>query len=218
METETSERFKQVDKRIDDLRSFFSSMGTIAAAVFGTLAIIFAWNLNTEKKELREFRKEVKQEIKIALGQYAAPPKMEMFAYSGEPISGQDIVATIQRDKYGDLYLQFNYVAKNTGGSKSGEISTKIYTKAPLDLGSKSTDESNYKYEAHFSPESNDPSVFPAGLSIGWTTDVYLTNLKPPSPGKYPVLIKIYYGKGKISRFPFNLIIEEYNIEDPPNK
>jgi hypothetical protein len=78
----------------------------------------------------------------------------------------------------------------------------KVYSKEPVHLGAPSTDESLYKFESYVDPDDFTGSDIPGGnYSSEFTLRVNLNG--GLSPGQYPILMKVYYGKEKVAQTEF---------------
>ena len=177
--------------------------GGVIVAVLG---LVFAWNLNSEKEDIRRFKDEVKADLRLE----SRPPKLELLTLAREPLKDHRLPATIIRDSDTNKFkLRFYCILLNTGGSPSGPMSTKVYTRDPLVLRTSSTDEIEFAYEVFFSPSENNPSEIAAGVSVNWPVSVFLKVEKFPPPGEYPVLIKFFYGTDKQTRAEFKVIVEK---------
>lgn len=206
MDKETASHIEQLNKRIDDLRTFFSSLVAAGGVIVAVLGLVFAWNLDSEKDDIRRFKEEVKTDLRLK----SRPPKLEFLTPDREPLKDHKLQATIIRDSdTKEFKLRFDFILANIGGSPSGPMSVKVYTRDPLVLEPSSTDEREFAYELFFQPSSNDPSEIAAGVSVNWRMNVSLKVEKSPPPGEYPVLIKFFYGTDKQTRAEFKVIVEK---------
>lgn len=107
----------------------------------------------------------------------------------------------------GSLSLRFDYAIKNMGMSPSGPLNEKIYISGPIKFNHLSIDEPKFKYETYAPQKVHDPSEIPGGnYTIQYTLTIGIENKQIPPKGKYPILLKLYYGKGKLICANFNLI------------
>jgi hypothetical protein len=72
-----------------------------------------------------------------------------------------------------------------------------------------STDEHKYKYETYINPKSLEPSVLPGG---GYSSEYYFyfyldNSTHPPPDGKHHLMLKLYYGKGRMNKAAFSGVI-----------
>ena len=126
----------------------------------------------------------------------------------GDPIAGVAVPGRVEVDEEGDTFLSFDYIIANTGGSPSGPLYMKLYTGPEVELnGGASTDEPAFAHEAHFPPESNDPSELPSGVASNWTTTAVLTGSVPGPGTRSQAMIKFFYGKSEITRTEFMLVV-----------
>ncbi|MFI5330897.1 MAG: hypothetical protein ACHQ2F_07660 [Desulfobaccales bacterium] len=131
-----------------------------------------------------------------------------MLGENGNPLEKQDIKAKIIKEDDGTVKFTYNYAFKNEGMSSSGPINEKIYISDPIKLNHRSSDEPKYKYETYTHHKSMDPDEIPGGnYVIQYTQTIGTENKEIPPSGKYPVLLKVYYGKGKLVCANFNLVL-----------
>jgi len=210
-------KFLHTETRLNDLRNWTIGIFAAGATIFGVLAIVFTWNVNAEKQELRVFRDRISEEVNKELGKVSEKPKMEMLTQNREPLAGKTILGKVAlRDIKNDdgtltkfFQLEFSFIVQNIGDARTGPIYTKVYSVSPIVLSGDASDEPDYEYETHISPELNDPSEFPAGVSTFWLTTVELYQDSKPKVGEYPCLVKIYYGKKEVESAAFTLKIIE---------
>ena len=209
MEEDIKNRFESIErlidhteKRFDDIKWYFGGAATLFTIGFGVLTILLSWNYKSERDGLRDYERD----LKVEMGKIDVPADLEILSINGLPLAGQEVVATADRDKEGWVILHLDHILKNKGGVSTGPMFIKIYANAPLNFGSRSTDESDYKYETYLY-KNLDPNDLPGGVSMNYVDDFTLQK-EMPSAGKYKSLIKVYYGKGKVVRAPFILILQ----------
>ena len=78
MSTELNDKWDYLNKRLDDQKTFLALLVSIGGIVFAVLAIVFTWNVASEKIEIREFKKEAVREIREELGKTTQPPKITL--------------------------------------------------------------------------------------------------------------------------------------------
>lgn len=196
---EFEKRLVSTEKRIDDMKWFMGGFTGFFTIIFGVLTILVNLNLNSEKSALREFQRDLKSE----LGKVEVPPQLELLGQDKQALTNQEIPIIVRIDEYGTQVLILTHVLRNVGKSLSGPLYEKIYTKAPLELNSNSTDEPKFDYEEYFDPSRLTPNEIPGNYSTQWTLRVALKGSEKPPPGKYPVLAKVFYGKGQVVQAPF---------------
>lgn len=189
-------RLTLIDKRFDDVKWFFGSVSLILSVV----AIMAGYNYNNERARLDASVKEFKEEI----GKLELPPDLEVLANNGQPVAGQEVMARLDT-REGRLVLSYNYVLRNVGSGPTGPMWVKAYASDPVQLINDSSDEPRFKYESVITSKYLEPSELPGKLSSQRDLHLYLQR-KPP-PGKYPILMKHYYGKGKVVASSFTLVI-----------
>jgi hypothetical protein len=201
-------RIDSITARLDEQRFYLGSGAIIFTVVFGVLTIVLAWNtsnerdaltteVTNEKAELRDF----KAELLKSFGK-AESPDLKLLSDNSAPLDGQELPTTFQSGKKNTPQIRFGYIVENVGNGATDAMWEKIYTKEPLVLGDRSSDEVQYNYEAIIYPADLDPSVMPGGgFSFRWTTDLDVTFAQRWTVGKkYDALLKVYYGKGKMAQ------------------
>jgi hypothetical protein len=203
MDDELKARFEDVDKRLaladrrfDDVKWFFGSVSLILSVV----AIIAGYNYNNERARLDASVKEFKEEI----GKLELPPELEVLGNTGQPVAGQEVMARVNTQE-NSLFLTYNFILRNVGSGTTGPMWIKVYASDPIRLADFSADEPKFKYEAVIAPKNLDPSELPGKLSSQRFVNLRLGRMPPP--GKYPVLMKHYYGKGKVVTSSFTLVV-----------
>ncbi|MEI7660982.1 MAG: hypothetical protein WCK34_02230 [Bacteroidota bacterium] len=198
--TDLGNRLQGTDKRIDDIKWFLGGITTVFGIVFSVLALIFNSNFNSEKESLREFRNDMKAE----LGKTIQPPLIELFTPDGKPLNGCSMPADFEKDSAKSVRVTLHFILKNSGSSPSLKINIKCYTTELIPLSNISTDEPNYRYESYIDTQHLNPGELPAHYSSEYYVWTYSGNVLPS--GKYPVLLKIYYGVDRVAQAEFNIV------------
>jgi hypothetical protein len=209
MNEEIKDRFEQVDKRFDDFKTILTLGSVIITLIFGIISIFVTLNLQSEKASLREFEKELRDEVRSELGRLEEPAKVELYDLDQKPINGRNIPASFDTTSDGSLRMTVKCILRNEGVSESGPVSIKIYTSNPIKLFYISTDERGFNYEGYIPPKNLSPSELPGGLSIEMNFGFELDMKEIPANGTYPALFKLFYGKGKIAKASFNIIVRD---------
>jgi hypothetical protein len=213
MEDDIKSRFEDLDKRlasterrIDDIKWFIGSLTGLFTVIFGVLTILGSLNFNSEKTALHQFERDLKSE----LGRGEEIPEFELLGADGTSLANQEVPATLGKDKDGkSVMLSFIFTIRNTGNGLSGPIYLKIYTVDPFPLRMKSTDEPKFKYEDYADPSDLKPSQIPGRFSFSDSFELGLATEENPPSGKYPVLIKAFYGKGKLAQASFSIVVNQ---------
>jgi hypothetical protein len=184
-------RFTSIDKRFDDVKWYIGGVAGFFTISFAVLTIVLNQSNTSEKQSLRDFQRQLRED----LGKSEGIPQVELFGINRQPLDGQEILGTF-RTKNDGVQLVITHFLKNSGTGTTGPISVKIYAPAPVHLDSQSTDETGYDYETYITPKNLEPNEAPGGLTSEWTLNLDLPFGAPP-PGKYRMLIKVYYGKGE---------------------
>jgi hypothetical protein len=212
MEDEIKSRFDEADKRllstekrIDDIKWFIGGLATLFTVGFSVLTLILSWNYSNERASLRDFQRDLRAD----LGKIEQAPELLILGTNGAELSGQEINATVVKDKAGDSKITIPSVYRNKGLGTTGPLYVKIHTRKPLALDSRSTDEPDFEFELYIEPKDIQPSELPGQYTTAQESWFYLVGRVPPKPGKHPVLMKVFYGKGKVARAGFTIVIPE---------
>jgi hypothetical protein len=200
---DVEKRLEAADKRFDDMKWYFGGVTTLFTIGFSVLTLVLSWNYANEKASLRDFVKDVKED----LGKVSAAPEIELLGVDRQPLAGQELKAEFDLRPDGYMYLVINHMLRNTGTGLSGPLYVKYYASDPVVFSNKSSDESKFKYEVAVTPKDLFPSEIPGQYSSDWYQSIYLPNKKPPK-GKYDMLVKVFYGKGRVSQAQFRLNVE----------
>ncbi len=209
MEEEVRSRFDDLDKRLqtfekrfDDIKWYFGGAAAMFAVFISLFTIIANSNLSNERNGLQQF----KNDLRADLGKAESLPDIELLGLNGQPLAGQEVRASVQKDKEGAKQFVLRYAMRNGGVGRSGLMFVKIYTNDPIHLNSLSTDEKEFKYEDFVAASSFSPNDIPGGnYTSPYTLSVDLTG--DLGTGKYPILLKVYFGNGKVVQARFVVAI-----------
>jgi hypothetical protein len=213
---ELDKRLASNEKRLDDLKWFVGGITGVFALLVGTVTVTANLNFNNEKANIREDSREIRADIHDdwrdfkaqILGQVVKPPQIEICADDGTPLENHDVEADIHKERNSSrLQLNLLFIFRNSGESMSGPLYIKIYASDPIQLFTKSSDEPKFQFEAIHDPEGLHPSQIPDRFSFESQLFMPIRNNERPLPGRYPALIKVYYGGGKVAQADFNLVI-----------
>lgn len=211
MEEDVKSRFEDVDKRyaalekrFDDVKWNFGGVTTLFTLGFSILIVVLNWNFNAEKLALREFQRDLKAEV----GKIDLPADLEIVGLNGSPLEGQEVAANLLVDeKDREHFMAISHFIRNRGEGSTGPLYLKLYTDDPIRLDARSSDEKDYKWEAYITPETLAPSELPGKFSSQFYHRFFLPNRQTLTPGKYPGLLKVYYGKGKVAQAKITLVV-----------
>jgi hypothetical protein len=196
------------DKRFDDWKGYIAGGATLITIWFAVLTIVLSWNYSSEKASLRDFQRDLRED----LGKSVPTPELELQSADGRPLAGQEIIADFNLTENNVYRVGFHHILKNAGHESTGPMWAKFYSKTPLELPDKSTDEPQYEFEGIASAKNLDPNDIPGQLSAPWQLWWDLSQKKWPSAGRYQCLLKIYYGHGKVVPAPITLIVLQEKI------
>jgi hypothetical protein len=184
-----------VEKRVDEAKLYAGGIAGFFTIWFAVLTIVLSSNYNSDKAALRDFQKDLRED----LGKSIATPELQLLGLDGQSLAGQELEARFQpvEDR---LKLIIDFSLKNSGMGTTGPMTVALYTVDPIKLNLASIDERNFKYESIVDPKYNEPYELPGQLTTQWYLATWLVSKQIPPPGKYPALIKFYYGKGKVAQ------------------
>lgn len=199
---ESERQFQSIEKRFDDLKWFFGGASALFAIFISLFTIIANSNLSSEKTALEQF----KTDLRTDLGKAESLPDLELLGDNGAPLAGQEVRANIERAEKGEARLVISHILRNKGTGSSGQMFVKIYSRNLLQLNNRSTDEKGFTYEDYILPGNISPNDIPGGYVSNefWHVDLPKPDV---APGKYPVLLKVYFGKGKVVSAQFVISI-----------
>ena len=218
MEKEALERLEFINKRIDDNRAYVATIISSAAGILALLIIVFTWNLNTEKNELKEFRTQLKEEVNTLLGKTKNHPKINLYSRNGDDLLGDVINVNVEIDENEELaVIAVPIVLKNDGKAPTGEVTIKLYTKKGIQLWEKTTFEKHYTYETYWQgkEDSGIPNMPGGGFAQPYHLNIWPENAGQINLGKHDVKVEIYYGNNLVTDAEFRVYIEKNLIAEP---
>lgn len=201
--------FEANEKRFDDIKWYFGGVTGFFFLLFTFLGGFLGWNFISERASLREELREYKKEIRTELGKAEKPPEIKILGLDRLPLENQEILATFSKKEDGSVIMYLRHILANTGEGLTGPVYQKIYTSEPLTLAGRSADDPRFQFETTISPKDMDPSEFPGHYSLDWKHSIGLENKGIPSKGKYPASIRIFYGKGKVEKADFFIVVAQ---------
>jgi hypothetical protein len=214
---------ENINSRFDIIKWYVAGIVGMVVLIFVASGVIFAINYNTDRStfntqinrgldELRQFQDNIKEYIKLTIGT-PEDSKIELYSHSNNDLllKDQKTVLTVTVED-NIVTLNVGFIIKNLGNAQSGLLYFKVYLPEPFNTKSKSADEPMFKYEYHINPEEIHPNVIPGNyistfhLSISVGADVLGPELKAAT---YPAMIKVYYGKGKVTSAPVFFVIDK---------
>jgi len=199
---ELDKRFDSLDKRFDDIKWYFGGVSAFFAVAVSLFTIVGNSNLSNERNSLQQF----KTELRADLGKADIPAALELLGPVGEPLAGQELRVSFQTAEKGQPQLVIHYICRNSGGSPTGLMFVKVYATDPVVLSNTSTDEPKFRYETYVNPKDLEPADIPGAYSSEFFLDINVTP-RPPR-GKYPMLLKVFYGRAQVARAQFTAVVD----------
>lgn len=199
---EISGKFDQADKRISDVQKYPSF---ILAAVTTVLALFILGIGIYQYLSLEKYKSEVRESINEMLGKSKKKPELVLMADIDRPLEGATINAMVSKTGNKQIRILIHIVFQNKGSALAAPIFLKLYQNPPLNFGSISSDEREFRFE--WPLRINE--VVPAKASITYLLHIIgpleLPQAKLP---KLPMLAKVYYGDDQVvsARFFVNLV------------
>ena len=230
IEQHLNKSIENINSRLDLIKWYVGGIVGMVAVVYAAASVIFSINYNTDRNtfnthiqtgldELKRFQDNIKEQIKLTIGT-PEDSRIELYTIDALPLMDQKIVLTPLVDN-GTVVLRIGFIIKNMGNAQSGPLYFKVYFQDPFDTGSKSADEPKFKFEYHINPEDIRPNIIPGGytstfhLSVDVPANVLGIELKAAA---YPAMIKVYYGKGKVTSASVSLVInKDIQLSDAPS-
>lgn len=199
-----------METELRTLRSGLGTLGSIAAIVFGLLGIALAWNVTSERKQLNESLADNKAEIQRALGLSSSEPDIVLRTDDDKPLDGAVVEAVFREDPGGSRRMLVPIIIRNQGKGWSGkDVAIKIYTPSEIPGSFKSTDERGYPFETYWiGADETGLNTLPSGFSYGFELAVSLDPAKGVPTGRYPCLVKFYYGRAKVTVANFKVLVK----------
>lgn len=183
-----------LEKRIEDLKWFIGVFSGSVAFLVAGLSVIVGFNLSSERASLRDFKDELRIEVRESLGT-AALPSLKLLTLDRRPLHGSEIEAWVEANSKGIRQIRFRYVVLNEGKGRSGPLFTRIYS-SDVPLSDPNTDDTDYKYSTFVDSPSFNPSILPGGVSMP-----YIMSLDVPTDFKlaseHALLVRFYYANGQ---------------------
>ncbi len=209
-------RFDIVHKRIEDNKTLITTIVSSATAIFAVLAIVFTWNINIEKNDLKTLKKELKEEVKTFLGTNKKEADIVLFTQDGEFLDGKTIDVKIEKRQVADPgeypgIIAIPIIIRNDGKGSSGVVTIKGYTKKEIELTSSAAFEEDYDYEVYWQgvEQTGVPNLPPLEYAHPYNFSLYLRSPNSIQLGKHDVKVKIYYGSGKMTSAEFYINVTE---------
>lgn len=209
---EISNCLENIDNVINDIKWIAGGFLTAIIALFSVLSLILNWNFNQDKISLSELKKDIKTELKNK-----NDSKINILTINNNLLNNQKIPISIEEEKtkdgmIGRYYIYIRHAIENVGTDSTGPMFLKLYTNTPLELENTSIDEPDFQFNEHVYPENLKPSEIPSEYATNYFTKVYLKSNIKPNPEiinrEHEILIKYYYGKGKVTSAKFIGFIE----------
>jgi hypothetical protein len=200
VEKEIYERLELVNKRIDDNKTLITTVVSSATAIFAVIAIIFTWNVNTEKEDLKSLKQEVKDEVESFLGKRVDQPELNIFSTQATELQDSLQVSKIEYFEHHQRHgIPIPIVLRNDGKAPTGYVALKVYTKKDIELWGEATFEPRYYYEASWQGEDGTgiPDLPGGGFSYNYQLTLWPENIPDIPNGEHDLKLEIYYGKGK---------------------
>jgi hypothetical protein len=191
---ELSGKFSQNDKRISDVQKYPTFI--VAALTVIILAIgfynVISWK--EEKESLEKAKKELQESINEKLGMTKRRAELVLMADADRPLEGATLSEKVFKREKNQVTILVHFVVINKGSALATPIFCKTYQNPPMNTGSNSSDEREFKFE--IGPLQLADVIPPqASATFKWP----LSFVPFPLPkAKIPMLIKLYYGNDQL--------------------
>jgi hypothetical protein len=197
----------------------FINIFTIAFTLFGAgFATLVGFIHNTDVGERTAYETNLRNELLNKTGE----TELKILDYDGHVLDGKNVVVRIYREPpqpkdwaennispYPGFGMVIQLVLRNEGNFPSGSMLIKTYTNDPFVTDYKSADEKAYEYESFASAAGGGAMSMNLAGQLSMTERLKFGLFKFPKKGTYPVLMKLYYGNGKIAHATFDIIVDQ---------
>jgi len=195
-------RFQTLEKRFDDVKWYFAGAATMFAVFISLFTLVAGSNFSNERNSLQQF----KSDLRADLGKVESVPDIELLGLNGEPLTGQEVPVRIEKSQDGNMHMVVEYAIRNKGAGNSGLMFLKVYSRPPIELAHGSFDEKDFRYEEYVNASSFDPNDIPGGnYDSDYTARIAVNG--EVAPGRYPLMLKVYFGKGKVAQSRFTISV-----------
>ena len=191
-------RFQTLEKRFDDVKWVAGAISALLALVISAFTVAASLNITSEREALLKFEDHIRED----LGRTESLPDIELLDSNQQPLEGKTIAGSVGLNAEGKKQLTFGFDIRNKGASSSGQMWIKVYTNDPVQLASKSHDE-QFRWVDTSYPTDVTPNDIPGGnfsFPYDWS---WVIKQDVPKGKRYPILVKIYFGKGKVAQAHF---------------
>lgn len=151
--------------------------------------------LDEKSKQLTKSEDDLRQEVHLR----EAPAELTLMSSSNQLLDGHVLTADLRAagtDRTAVPHIHFEHQLRNAGKAPSGPMVLKVYSN-DIPFADKVCDE-DFKYCT-----TVNGNIGANSLPGGGYTETRAWNVETaafPSPGRYPMLIKIYYGEGQVTK------------------
>jgi hypothetical protein len=183
------------DKRIQDLKWYIGIFSSAIAFLVAGLTVIGGLNLAAEKSSLKDFKQELREEVRESLGKSVAQPKLVFQTMDGKPLEGATLPAWIGPGDKNKPQIHFEYVIANKGNGRSGPMFQRFYA-SDIRLSDPDVDQTGYKYATFIKPENFNPAELLGGVAMKYISSLDVADDFHGFEGEKKMLLRLYYSNG----------------------
>lgn len=195
---------KYTDKRIDDLKWFIGVFSSAITILVAGLSILIGLNLSAEKNSLKEFKQDLREEVRESLGKTVARPNLVLQTLDGKPLEGATLTAWLGTGDNNLPQINFTYVIANQGNGRSGPLFMRFYS-SDIRFSDPDVDKTGYKYATFINYTKFDPSELFGGAAMPYTSHLNVPQDFHGFDGEKKIMFRLYYGNGEIKQAELKL-------------
>jgi len=187
-------QLKRVETRIEDLKWAVGLFAGVLALLFAGLSVMVGINLSSEKTSLRDFKDELRAEVREYLGK-SSKPNLALMTADGLELHGATVDAWLAPNEKGPQ-IHFRWVIKNVGKGRSGPIFARFYS-TNVPFPDPDVEKTGYKFSTFIEPEKFSPSEVFGGASVLYTAHIGIDESLQSLDSKPEILLRLFYGEGQ---------------------
>ncbi|KAF1684911.1 hypothetical protein B1992_13850 [Pseudoxanthomonas broegbernensis] len=167
------------------------------------LSVIVGFNLSSERASLRDFKEEIRTEVRERLGS-GAQPSLDLMTLERKPLAGATVDAAILRNAGNFPQISFRYAVANRGRGNSGALFARYYS-TDIPFTDPNIDDTEYETSTFVDALNFSPSTLPGGVSMPYTANLRVAEGFVLGDGPASVRMRIYYADGETATAEFRL-------------
>lgn len=195
-DNQTHRQDELLNKRIEDLKWYIGVFSGSVAFLVAGLSVIVGLNLSSERSSLRDYKDEIRAEIRESLGK-SPQPSLQLQTLDKHPLDGATIEAWLTTDSNKVPMLNFRYSLLNKGKGRSGPFFLRCYS-SNIPFNDPNTDDTGHKYSTFIDSSNFSPAELLGGVSMPYTASVEVPPDFKIADGQTSLRVRMYYGNGEL--------------------